>query len=105
MRDFSDDLAELRRRVGDAHGYLRIDDARTRLAELDEAAASPDLWDDPDQARAVTTEAARVREDIELVDGFDARLSDQETLFELGREEGDDSVEPEIDGGDLQADG
>ena len=99
VRDFSDDLAELRRRVGDAHGYLRIDDARKRLDELDDAASSPDLWDDPDQARAVTTEAARVREDIELVDGLDARLSDQETLFELGREEGDDSVEPEIEAG------
>ena len=99
MRDFRDDLADLRRRIVDAHGYLRIDEGRTRLAALDAEATSPDLWDDPDQARAVTTEAARVREDIDLVDGLGARLSDQETLFELGREENDDSVAPEIETG------
>lgn len=99
MRDFRDDLADLRRRIVDAHGYLRIDEGRTRLAELDAEATSPDLWDDPDQARAVTTEAARVREDIDLVDGLGDRLSDQEILFELGREEGDDSVAPEIEAG------
>ena len=28
MRDFTDDLRDLRRRVTDAHAYLRIDDAR-----------------------------------------------------------------------------
>ena len=32
MRDFSDDLAELQRRVSDAHSYLRVDEARRRLA-------------------------------------------------------------------------
>mgnify|MGYP003346787073 CR=1 FL=1 len=35
MRDFSDELADLARRVNDAHGYLRIADARVRLEELD----------------------------------------------------------------------
>ena len=39
---------------------------------------------------------ASVREDVELVDGLDARLSDVETLFELAREEDDESFEPEI---------
>ena len=35
MRDFSDDLAELRRRVEGARGYLNIDDARARIGELE----------------------------------------------------------------------
>ena len=59
MRDFTDDLAELRSRVADAHAYLRIDDARERLAELEVEASRPDLWDDPDAARTVTTELSR----------------------------------------------
>ena len=37
-----------------------------------------------------------MRDDIELVDGLDERVSDLETLYELGREEADDSVEGEI---------
>jgi peptide chain release factor 2 len=96
VRDFSIELAELARRVAEAHGYLRIDGARTRLAELEQLAAAPDLWDDPDKARSVTTEMARVREDITLVDDLQQRVSDLEVLHDLAREEGDDSFEPEI---------
>jgi peptide chain release factor 2 len=99
MRDFTELLADLRRRVDDARAYLQIDAARNRLAELEREASRPDLWDDQDQARKVTTELARVRDDLEVFDGLEERLSEIETLFQLGREEGDDSVEPEIDAG------
>lgn len=99
MRDFTDDLAGLRQRLDDARAYLRIDAARTRLEELEARASRSDLWDDPDAARAVTTELARVRDDVELVDGLDEQVSDLETLHELAREERDDSFEPEIEHG------
>ena len=96
MRDFSDDLADLRRRLADANGYLRIDAARVRLVELEKEASDPALWDDPEAARKVTTELSRLKNDIDLVDGLDGRLSDMETLDELAREEGDESQEGEI---------
>ncbi len=99
MRDFTETLADLRRRVDDARAYLQIDAARNRLSELEQEASRPDLWDDQDQARKVTTELARLRDDLEVFDGLEERLSEIETLFQLGREEGDDSVEPEIDTG------
>jgi len=99
MRDFTETLADLRRRVDDARAYLQIVAARNRLGELEQEASRPDLWDDQDQARKVTTELARVRDDLEVFDGLEERLSEIETLFVLGREEGDDSVEPEIDAG------
>ncbi len=99
MRDFTDDLAGLQRRVSDARKYLHIDDAESRVAELETEASRPDLWDDQDAARRVTTELARVREDIDLVRGLEERVSDVQTLFELAREESDDSLEPEIAAG------
>jgi peptide chain release factor 2 len=99
MRDYTEPLADLRRRVDDARAYLQIDAARARLTELEEEASRPDLWNDQDRARKVTTELARVRDDLELIDGLEERLSELETLFELGREEGDDSVVAEIDAG------
>jgi len=99
MRDFSDDLSELRRRVTDARAYLRVDAAEARLAELEQAASKPDLWDDPEAARQVTSELARVKDDIDLVQGLEERVSDLETLHELAREESDESVEPEIAAG------
>src|SRR4051794_35516342 len=96
MRDFSDDLADLQRRVSDAHTYLRVDEARHRMGELEAEASKPDLWDDADHARKVTTELSNVKEDVDLVDALDRRLSDATTLFELAREEGDESLEGEI---------
>jgi peptide chain release factor 2 len=99
MRDFSEDLADLARRVADARGYLRVDEARTRMAELEEQASASDLWDDPDRARKVTSELSSVSLDVKLVDDLEARVSDAETLFEMGKEEDDDSVAGEIEQG------
>jgi peptide chain release factor 2 len=96
VRDFSDDLADVARRVADAHAYLRIDEARKRLSELEEQASAPDLWNDTDHARKVTSELSRVRDDVELADDLERRVSDLETLFDLAREEDDDSVEQEL---------
>lgn len=96
MRDFSDDLADLRRRVDDARTYMRIDDALARRSQLEGEAAEPGLWDDQDRARRVTAELAANRDDVELVEGFERRLSDLETLHQLAREEHEESLEPEI---------
>jgi peptide chain release factor 2 len=97
VKDFSDELASLRRRLGEAERDLDLVGKRERLAKLEERAADPTLWDDPDQARAVTTEMARVRDDVELLERLAQRLSDAEVLYELARDEADESVEPELD--------
>ena len=102
MRDFTEELTEILRRIADARVYLRVGEARERVAALEEEASIPDLWDDPAKARQVTTELARVKEDVDLVDALERKASDLETLFELAREEGDDSLEPEIANGVAQ---
>ena len=96
MRDLTADLDALAARVAAARGYLQVDAQVARLAELEEQAARPGLWDDQDAARALTTELARVRDDVELVTGLEARLSDLTTLHGLAHEEGDDSVVDEV---------
>src|SRR5258705_12605279 len=96
MRDFSEDLADLARRVHEAHRYLNIDEARGRLAALEAEVSAPELWDDPDRARKVSGEFAAVRDDVDLVDDLERRLSDVQTLFELARDESDASIEPEV---------
>ncbi len=97
MRDFSEELAEISRRIGGARSYLHIDDLRGRLASLEEQASLPGLWDDPGEARRVTTELARVKDDVDLVEGLESRGSDIATLVQLAHEEGEDSVEAEIE--------
>jgi peptide chain release factor 2 len=96
VRDFSDDLGSLRRRLDEAARYLRLDESRERLASLEQEVSRPDLWDDPDVARKVTSEMSAVRADVTLFDELAAALEDADTLDELAHEEGDESQEGEI---------
>lgn len=97
MRDFTDDLKELRRRLGEAHGYLKIDTNRSRLSELELEVSRPDLWDDAELAKRVNAEYAAVRGDVDTYDGLLQQLDDAELLHEMAREVDDASQEPDID--------
>ena len=96
MRDFSDDLADLRRRLDEAETYLRIDELRARLPQLETEAGRPDLWDDQERAKEVNAELAAATDDLGAFDALAGRIEDAETLAEMAREEGDESLEPEI---------
>jgi peptide chain release factor 2 len=96
MRDFTDDLKALRERLDEAEHYLRIAELRARRPQLETEMGRPDLWDDPEVARKVQTELSETMDDIELFDVLARRLDDAATLYELAREESDDSVEGEI---------
>ncbi len=62
--DYTDDLAELRRRLEQSREYLHITGLRNRRPGLETEAARPELWDDPDRARRVAQELAAVNDDI-----------------------------------------
>jgi peptide chain release factor 2 len=94
--DFSGDIAALATRLAEAGQYLRVDDLRARRPQLEAEMSRPNLWDDAEKARKVQTELSAVVGDLDTYDDLAARISDAETLYQLGREEGDDSVEPEI---------
>jgi peptide chain release factor 2 len=97
MRDLSEDLKVLRRRLSEAEGYLAVDELRARQPQLETEASRPDLWDDPDAARKVTTELTAVNDDLAAFDRLTEGVEEVETLYEMAREEGDDSLDPEID--------
>jgi peptide chain release factor 2 len=97
VRDFTDDLSALGKRLDDAGHYLRIDGLRTRLAQLEAELSRPDLWDDTEVGQRVTREYGQTKSDVDLLDRLRHSLSDTATLFELAVEEGDDSVEPELE--------
>ncbi len=82
-------LAALGERLAEAERYLGRERLEVRRTELADEASRPDLWDDADHARQVTTELGRAVEDLELLDELAAALSDASTLYELGVEEGD----------------
>ncbi|HAM00970.1 MAG TPA: peptide chain release factor 2 [Acidimicrobiaceae bacterium] len=96
QRDLRAELSSLRTRLAEAEGYLGLDGLHARRAELEKEAARPDLWDDPDNARAVTSQLGKISDDIALLEDLDQALSDAEVLHELMVEERDDSVLREL---------
>jgi peptide chain release factor 2 len=95
-RDLGGELADLRGRLREAESYLGLQRLRQRRSELEAAVSRPDLWDDPDLARRLTSEFGRIGDDIAVLADLDSRLSDAEVLHDLMREEGDDSVAGEL---------
>jgi peptide chain release factor 2 len=97
MRNFTDELVALRKRLNEAGAYLDLAGKRERLDELEGEIAKPDLWDDQDNARQVTTEYGRVGDDVKLLDGLTARLDDTEALYEMAAEENDESQADDLE--------
>jgi peptide chain release factor 2 len=90
--DLGEVLASLRVRLDAAKVYLRLDDLVERLGALEEAIAEPDLWSDVDQARKVTSEYGRIRDDVGGLRALDTQLADAEALHHLAVEEGGDEL-------------
>jgi peptide chain release factor 2 len=101
MADLSDDLKNLRTELDEARDYLRVDELRSRLPQLETEMGRPDLWDDAERARVTQTEFTAVKEDLELFDRLSGQVDDAEVSWELSREEGDEALE--VEAGELIA--
>ena len=97
MADVDDELAALAQRLSEAEQYLDLAGKRSRRAELEPMMSKPDLWDDPDEARGITTEYGHLDSDIGHLERLAARLDDARTLRELAVEENDESVDAEVE--------
>lgn len=96
MQDFSEQISAIRSRLDEAAVYLRVPELGMKRPQLEVEASRPDLWDDPDKARAVTSELASVVEDLEAFVKLSGAVDDVDVLHQLAREEGDESLEGEI---------
>jgi peptide chain release factor 2 len=96
MRDFSDELKELRRRLDEAQSYLKVDSNRVRLVELEAEIGRPDLWDDQEFAKRLNGEYSNIKGDIDQYDSLSSSLDDTELLHEMAREVDDESQETDI---------
>ncbi|AWB82392.1 peptide chain release factor 2 [Corynebacterium yudongzhengii] len=71
---------------------MDIDELDSRARELEQQAADPSLWDDPDHAQQITTELSGVQAKLRRVRDLRQRLDDLPVMFELAEEEGDTSL-------------
>jgi peptide chain release factor 2 len=83
-------LAELRKRLVEARGFLDLETKEKELDQLRERAQAPDLWDDQNEARIVSQRLARYEGLFEMVRSLTAKIDDAEVLLELADEAGDE---------------
>ena len=89
--------SELRKRLDEARDFLDLEGKSKELEELLEKASSPDLWDDPEEARVVSQRLARIEGLFSKVEGLSTQIEDAEVLLELSAEADDaDSREEAI---------
>ena len=86
LREAQASLAVLEDRWSSAREYLKIDEHRTRHAALHDEASSPDLWNDQDHARVVTTELGRLTSELEAFDQLRRSLDDCAVLIDFSSE-------------------
>lgn len=79
----TEQIEDLAQRLAGAERYLGIEGLRARRGELEKEAAVPDLWNDPERARVITTELGRVSEDVTRFEQMAADLEEARVLAEL----------------------
>jgi peptide chain release factor 2 len=87
--DFPVALDELDSTLTSIEAVLDVDRLRREVAELEQQAAAPDLWDDVERAQELTSRLSYKQGDLRRVEELRRRLDDAGVLHELAEEEGD----------------
>ncbi|PLS29887.1 peptide chain release factor 2 [Bifidobacterium parmae] len=87
--DYSQAIADVRAKYDSIAKALDVDRMKAEIAELEQQAAAPGLWDDPENAQKVTSKLSAAESQLKRLTSAGSRIDDVETLVELGREEED----------------
>jgi peptide chain release factor 2 len=95
--DFSTVLDELDGTLKSIEAVLDVDRLRREVADLEQQAAAPDLWDDVERAQALTSQLSYLQGDLRRVEELRRRLDDAGLLHEMAAEEGDAATTAEAE--------
>ena len=94
-QEFSARVRALRSTYSDIAEVTDLAKLDSEIAELEEQAAAPDLWDDPDAAQKVTSGLSHRQARVRRLRGIESRIDDLEVLAELAQEADDADTEAE----------
>jgi peptide chain release factor 2 len=81
--DIREQLAALASTLSSIESVLDLDKLRKELAELENDAADPDLWNDQARAQQVTSRMSHLRTDLQRVETLRTRIEDAQAAVEL----------------------
>ena len=84
--DFTQDLTAAKETFATISDAVNLDKLRALAADLEQQAAAPELWDDPDHAQQITSKLSSTQTMLKRIDSMKRRIDDVETLESLGEE-------------------
>ncbi|WP_089303145.1 peptide chain release factor 2 [Haloechinothrix alba] len=84
--DAETQLKDLSSTLSQVEAVMDLDALRAEVASLEEQAADPGLWDDPDTAQQITSRLSYRQADLRKVTELRQRLDDLAVLYELAAE-------------------
>ncbi|ATE52660.1 peptide chain release factor 2 [Actinosynnema pretiosum] len=95
--DVEADIKDLSATLASIEAVMDLDALRAQVAELEQQAARPDLWDDQEKAQRVTSQLSHKQGELRRVTALRGRLDDLGVLYELAEDEGDEGSAAEAD--------
>ncbi|MGW4440252.1 peptide chain release factor 2 [Streptomyces sp. NPDC004596] len=95
--DVSEELKSLSSTMESIEAVLDLDRMRADIALLEEQAAAPSLWDNPDEAQKITSKLSHLQAEVRKAEGLRGRIDDLAVLFEMAEEEDDPDTRAEAE--------
>lgn len=95
--DVSEELKSLSSTMESIEAVLDLDRLRAEIAVLEEQAAAPSLWDDPEAAQKITSKLSHLQAEVRKTEALRSRLDDLGVLFELAEAEDDADTRAEAE--------
>jgi peptide chain release factor 2 len=88
--DYSSEISELSSKLASIEAVLNPDGMRKEADDLRERSADPGLWEDQENAQAVTRRLSYLDAELSRLEGLHGRLDDLSVMFELAESEADE---------------
>ncbi|WP_010535053.1 peptide chain release factor 2 [Brachybacterium squillarum] len=87
--DFSTEIPQLRSTLSSIEQVMDIEALDRKIADLEQQASAPDLWDDVENAQKVSAALSHAQADRRRITELSQRIEDLEVMVELAAEEDD----------------
>jgi peptide chain release factor 2 len=104
--DVAADLKDLSDTLASVEAVTDLVALRSQIADLEQQASRPDLWDNPESAQQVTSQLSHRQSELRRLEELRQRLEDLTVLYELAEEEGaaEETAEADEERAKLRAD-
>ncbi|HIT65390.1 MAG TPA: peptide chain release factor 2 [Candidatus Ventrimonas merdavium] len=96
LDQFKYTLSTFEKPLVEVRDSLDLDGKVRRIAELDKSMEEPGFWDNAERSAKLVQEAKHLKDTVDLYRGLEREYEDIQVMIEMGYEENDESLIPEI---------